>query len=68
MISIGKRNLCAGGVLGGLNAKERIQRVGDSLDLFDLEAIDGAEVEDGTVCGTDLERVTESDKRWLKDR
>jgi hypothetical protein len=55
MISIGEGNPCAGRGPGGLDTEEGVQRVGDSLDLFDLEVLDGTKVKDGPVCGTDLE-------------
>jgi len=55
MVSIGEGNPCAGRGSGGLDTEEGIQRVGDSLDLLDLKILDGTEVKDGSVGGTDLE-------------
>ena len=54
VIGVGERYPCAGSGLGGLNTKECIQGVGDSLDLFNLKVLDGTEVEDGSVCRADL--------------
>lgn len=54
MISVGKGNPCAGRGRGSLDTEEGVQRVGDSLDLLDLEVLDGTKVEDGSVGGADL--------------
>ena len=55
VVSIREGNSCAGRGRGGLNTEERVQRVGDSLDLLDLEVLNGTEVKDSPICGTDLE-------------
>jgi hypothetical protein len=55
VIGIDEGNPCAGSGLGSLDTKERIQGVGDSLDLLNLEVLDGTEVKDGSIGGTDLE-------------
>lgn len=55
VISIGEGDPCAGRGLGGLDTKEGVQRVRDSLDLLDLEILDGTEVKDGPISGADLE-------------
>lgn len=55
VISIGEGNPGAGSSLGGLDTEERVQGVGDSLDLFDLEVLDGTKMKDGSIGGTDLE-------------
>lgn len=55
MVNIGEGNPCAGRGRGGLDTEEGVQRVGDSLDLLDLEVLDGTEVKDGSVGGTNLE-------------
>jgi len=54
MVSIGEGNPCAGRGRGSLDTEEGVQRVGDSLDLLDLEVLDGTKVKDGPVGGTDL--------------
>ena len=54
VIGVGKGYSRTGDGLGVLNAKECIQGVGDTLDLFDLEVLDCTEVEDGSVCRADL--------------
>ena len=54
VISVGEGYSCAGSGLGGLDTKECIQRVGDSLDLFDLEVFDGTEVEYSSISRADL--------------
>ena len=56
VISIGERNPCAWRGRAGLDTKECIQGVGDSLDLFNLEVLDGAKVKDGSICRADLEK------------
>ena len=61
VISIGERNLCAWRGSGGLDTKECIQGVSDSLDLLDLEVLNGTKVEDGAICGADLEETKERD-------
>ena len=63
MIGIGEGYLCAWRGGGGLDTKECIQGVGNSLDLFDLEVLDGAKVKDSPVCGADLEEAKERDQR-----
>ena len=69
MVSVGEGNHCAWGGLGGFDAKECIQGVGNSLDLLNLEVLDGAKVKDGPVCGTNLEEIKEHDKEGrLSDR
>ena len=54
VISIGEGYPCAGRGRRSLDTEEGIQGVGDSLDLLDLEVLDGAKVEDGPVCGANL--------------
>jgi len=55
VVNIDEGDPCAGRGLGGLDAKERVQGVSDSLDLLDSEVLDGTKVKDGPVGGTDLE-------------
>ena len=55
MVGIGEGNPCAGRRFRGLDTKERVQGVGDSLDLLNLEILDGTEVKDGSVGRADLE-------------
>ena len=55
MINVDEGYPCAGSGLGGLDTKECVQGVSNSLDLLDLEVLDCTEVEDGSVCRTDLE-------------
>jgi len=60
MISVGEGYSCAGRGLWVLNTKECVQGVGDSLDLLDLEVLDGTEVEDSPVGRADLEESKEN--------
>ena len=59
VINIGEGNPCAGRGRGGLNTKERVQGVGDSLDLLNLEVLDGTEVEYRSIGRADLEESKE---------
>ena len=63
VISIDKGNPCAGSGFGSLDAEECVQGVGDSLDLFDSEVLDGTKVKHGPVGGTDLEE-SKGDQSW----
>ena len=54
VINIGEGDPCAGRGCWGLDTKERIQGVGDSLDLLDLEVLDVTEVKDCSIGRADL--------------
>lgn len=61
VIGIGEVNPCTGRRFVGLDSKECVQGVGDSLNLLDLEVFNGAEVKDRSICGADLEESRRHD-------
>ena len=62
MINIGEGDPCARKGRGGLDAKECVQGVGDSLNLLDLEILDSTKVKNGPIGGTDLEESQRRDQ------
>jgi hypothetical protein len=54
MIGVGEWNPCTGRGRRGLDTEERIEGVGNALDLFHLEILNGTKVKDRAVCGANL--------------